>query len=93
MMTSPQPHSTSQPRPANDVTEMLFEPTADCGDRPPARDESVLRIRTECFIALEYRPLTESDQVRDPATPRIVEGVLVELEGCGNVYVELWQIF
>ncbi|ROL51942.1 hypothetical protein DPX16_19461 [Anabarilius grahami] len=80
--TSPTPlPETNQPPPANYATETLFEPTADCGDQPPERDEPVPRIRTECFIASEPRPLTQSDQVREPATPFVVEGVIVELEG------------
>ncbi|ROL51854.1 hypothetical protein DPX16_19373 [Anabarilius grahami] len=80
--TSPTPlPETNQSPPASDTTEMLFEPTVDCGDRPPARDEPIPRIRTESFIALEPGPLTVSDQVREPATPFVAEGVIVELKG------------
>ncbi|XP_051727395.1 proline-rich protein 36-like [Ctenopharyngodon idella] len=60
---------------------MLLEPTADCGDQPPVRDEPVPRIRTEPFIALEPGPLTVSDQVREPATPVVAKGVIVEIKG------------
>ncbi|ROL54991.1 hypothetical protein DPX16_5020 [Anabarilius grahami] len=80
--TSPTPlPETNQPPPVSDATEMLLEPIADCGDRLPVRDEPVPRIRTEPFIALEPGPLTGSDQVREPATPVVAEGVIVELEG------------
>ncbi|ROK87099.1 hypothetical protein DPX16_10239 [Anabarilius grahami] len=73
--TSPTPlPETNQPPPSSGATEMLFEPTADCGDRPPARDKPILRIRMKPFIAL-------SDQVRELATPFVAEGVIVELEG------------
>ncbi|XDV17153.1 hypothetical protein PO909_016552 [Leuciscus waleckii] len=68
MTALPVPLHHRQPPPANDVTEMLLEPTADSGDRPPARDEPVPRIRMESVIATEPGPPRESDQVREPVT-------------------------
>lgn len=59
----------------------LLEPTADKGDWPALINEPEPLEKTGEDIAPEPEPLTESDQVRKPATQRIAEGVLVELEG------------
>ncbi|ROL46224.1 Tripartite motif-containing protein 16 [Anabarilius grahami] len=46
--TSPTPlPETNQPPPVNDATERLFEPTAGCGDRPPARDEPRIELQAQ----------------------------------------------
>lgn len=80
--TSPTPSigGPSHPPPANNATGMLHVPTADRRDRPAVIDEPEPRKRLEGVIAPEPDPQQASDQVHEPGTQRIVEGVLVELD-------------
>ncbi len=68
---SPTPKlETSQP--SSRCTELLPEPTADVEPEPAA---------TEPTIPTEPEPLSSSDQVREPATLSVPEGVLVVIKG------------
>ncbi|ROK87094.1 hypothetical protein DPX16_10234 [Anabarilius grahami] len=78
---TPAPPETSLPPPVSEPTEMLHEPTADRGGMPATMDKSGLRTRSDGNIAAEPTPSQGSDQVREPATSIVDEGVLVELEG------------
>lgn len=68
---------------------MWYLPTADCRERPAAIDEPKPRKRLEGVIAPEPDPQQMSDQdlihrIHNKCltgSPRIVEGVLVELDG------------
>lgn len=59
----------------------LHEPTTDRGDQPAAVEHPKPERRTDGYIAPETEPRRVSDQVREPATSSIAEGVLVELGG------------
>ncbi|XP_067310697.1 uncharacterized protein [Pseudorasbora parva] len=72
--------STTPPPPTTGMKEVP-EPTADRGDPPAAINEPEPRQRFRGVIALEPRLQRGSDQVREPATSSVMEGVLVELEG------------
>ncbi len=66
---------TSEPetsQPSSRCTELLPEPTADGEPEPDV---------TEPIIPTEPEPQTSSDQVREPATSSVLEGVLVVFEG------------
>lgn len=75
------PPETSHPPPLSDLTEILHVPTTDHGDWPATMDKPKPRKRSVEVIALEALPQPASDQVREPATPRISERVLVEYVG------------
>ncbi len=65
-------HEPETSQPSSRCTELLPEPTAD-GEPEPAA--------TEPIIATEPEPQASSDQVREPATSSVPEGVLVVIEG------------
>ncbi|ROL52823.1 hypothetical protein DPX16_2329 [Anabarilius grahami] len=56
------------------------EPTADRGVQPAGTNEAEPEERTKGVVAPGCEPQGVSDQVREPATSCIVEGVLVEFE-------------
>lgn len=73
---SPTPNlEPSQPSPS--CTECLHEPTA---TEEPARKET-----TEPTIALDPEPVYTSDQVCEPTTPHVPEGVVMEYEGMERI--------
>lgn len=56
------------------------EPTADV-EPEPATIQAPVRIETEPTIVLKPKPKETSDQVCEPATASVPEGILVEFEG------------
>lgn len=58
----------------------IREPTANRGLQPTAMDVPKPDMSTESDIAPEPKPHGVSDQVCEPATPCVTEGVLVEFE-------------
>lgn len=81
-ITSPTPNPEPSQPPPTHGTEQTPEPNADSKPKPVMMHEPVKR--TELIIAPEPEPHRESDQVREPATPCIAVGLLVE-------YMRAWR--